>query len=118
MAPSRLDIVQRGNVLEVRTTRIVEYADDQVTDETMPLDGTQTKSEFMNSPRVSSAKISGSGDAITVNSVVTFSWGAPGAKMTSSETWKLEDGGDTLVVRRHTSSPRGEQDVTLVFDRR
>jgi hypothetical protein len=84
----------------------------------MALDGTETKSEFMNSPRVSSAKVSASGDEITVDSVVTFSWGAPGAKMTTSETWKLEDGGDTLVIRRHATSPRGEQNMTLVFGRR
>ena len=118
MAPSRLELVQHGNVLSVRTTRVVEYADDQVTEEKMALDGTETKSEFMNSPRVSSAKVSASGDEITVDSVVTFSWGAPGAKMTTSETWKLEDGGDTLVIRRHATSPRGEQNMTLVFGRR
>jgi hypothetical protein len=38
--------------------------------------------------------------------------------MTTSETWKLEDGGDTLVIRRHATSPRGEQNMTLVFGRR
>jgi mannan endo-1,4-beta-mannosidase len=117
-APARLDLVQLGTELTVRTTRIVEYADDQVTEEKMLLDGTPSKSEFMNSPRVSTAKVSASGDAITVESEVRFTWGAPGAKMTIKETWKLADGGNRLRVQRHMSSPRGEQDLTLVFEKR
>ena len=117
-APSRLELAQRGSELTVRTTRIVEYEDDHVSEEKLLLDGTEAKSEFMNSPRVSTARLSPSGDSLTIESVVTFKQGSPGAKMTTRETWRLADGGDRLVIQRHVSSPRGEQDLTLVFDRR
>ena len=117
-APARLELVQKGLEVTVRTTRVVEYADDQVTEEKMLLDGSESKSEFMNSPRVSTARLSAAGDALEVNSVVTFTWGAPGTKMTTAETWKLENGGNRLVIRRHVSSSRGEQDLVLVFERR
>jgi len=49
MVPARLEIAQRGNSLDIKTTRVVEYADDQVVDEKLTLDGTESKSEFMNS---------------------------------------------------------------------
>jgi mannan endo-1,4-beta-mannosidase len=99
------------------TTRVVEYADDQVTEEKMTLDGSESKSEFMNSPRVSTARISDKGDEILVDSTVTFTWGAPGSKMTSRESWRLENAGNTLVIERHMISPRGPQDMTLVYQR-
>ena len=116
-AASRLELVQRGKELTVRSTRVVEYADDQVTEEGMTLDGSESKSEFMNSPRVSTARISDKGDEILVDSTVTFTWGAPGSKMTSRESWRLENAGNTLVIERHMISPRGPQDMTLVYQR-
>jgi hypothetical protein len=116
-AASRLELLQRGKELTVRSTRVVEYADDQVTEEGMTLDGSESKSEFMNSPRVSTARISDKGDEILVDSTVTFTWGAPGSKMTSRESWRLENAGNTLVIERHMISPRGPQDMTLVYQR-
>ena len=118
MVPARLEIAQRGNSLDIKTTRVVEYADDQVVDEKLTLDGTESKSEFMNSPRVTTARLADGGNRILMESAVTFSWGAPGSKMTTKETWALLDGGKTLSVRRHISSFRGEQDQNLVFCKR
>ena len=118
MAPARLEVTQQGNSLDVRTTRVVEYADDQVVDEKLALDGSESKSEFMNSPRVTTARLADGGNQILIESTVTFSWGAPGAKMTMKDNWKLLDGGKTLQVQRHISSFRGEQDQSLIFYKR
>jgi hypothetical protein len=118
MAPARMDVVHRDNVVTIRTTRVSEFSDDQVTEEKMPLDGTETKSEFMNSPRVATARISPDGAKLLVDSTVSFTWGPPGAKMTSKEAWLLLDGGRTLSIQRTVSSFRGEQSLTLVFDKR
>jgi mannan endo-1,4-beta-mannosidase len=115
MAPSHLEVAQHGSELSVKTSRVVEYADDQVTDERFVLDGSESKSEFMNSPRVTKAQLSAAGDTITFDSVVTFTWGAPGSKMTSKEIWTLVDGGNELSIKRHVSSSRGEQDMTMIF---
>jgi len=117
MAPARLEVVQQGSALSVKTTRVVEYADDQVTEEKMVLDGSESKSEFMNSPRVATARLVEGGSKVVVESVVTFTWGAPGSKMTSRDTWTLVDGGRELSIQRHVSSPRGEQDMTMIFGR-
>jgi mannan endo-1,4-beta-mannosidase len=117
-APARLDVVQKGNSLSIRTTRVLEFADDQVTEETLVLDGSESKSEFMNSPRVTKARMSGTGDEVLIESTVAPVWVTDGSKMTIKETWKLVDGGDRLSIQRSTSSSRGAQEVTLVFDKR
>lgn len=118
MAASRLELSQHGSELLVRSARVVEYADDQVTEEKVELDGSESKSEFMNSPRTSTARLSPSGDAILQDSVTLITWGPPGAKMTVSEKWTLEEGGGRLRIQRRVSSPRGDQAVSLVYDRR
>jgi mannan endo-1,4-beta-mannosidase len=118
MAPARLDVVQHGSDLDIKTTRILEYADDQVSEEKLALGGAESRSEFMNSPRVTTARVLEGGDRILIESVVTFTWGAPGAKMTIRDTWSLLDGGTALQVQRHISSFRGEQDQSLVFCKR
>ncbi len=115
-SPARMDLVQKGGEVTVRSTRIVEYADDQVTEEKLLLDGTESKSEFMNSPRVSTARVVG--NEIHVDSVVSLTFGPPGSKMKTSEVWTLGAGGDRLVIKRRSSSPRGDQETTMVFDKR
>jgi hypothetical protein len=116
-APARLEVAEHGNELAIKTTRVVEYADDQVTEEKLLLDGAQSKSEFMNSPRVTTAHLSASGDEIVLDSVTTFTFGGPPSKMTSTDSWTLLDGGKTLSIRRHSTSPRGEQNMTMIFRR-
>jgi hypothetical protein len=117
-APARLEVVQHGNDLTIRTTRILEYADDQVTDEKLTLDGAESSSVFMNSPRVTTARRSADGKQLEMHSTVSFVWGPPGSKMTLTDFWTLNDHGDELSIQRSTTSSRGQQDLTLVFDRR
>jgi|CZKI01.1.fsa_nt_gi mannan endo-1,4-beta-mannosidase len=117
-APARLDVVQSGNALSIKTTRIVESADDQVTEERLTLDGAESKSEFMNSPRVTTARLTEAGDAVQIESVVTFARAQPGSKMTTKDTWRFMDGGRRLSIQRLTNGFRGEQTMTLVFERR
>ena len=52
-----MDVVQTATSLSITTTRIVEYADDQVSAQTLSLDGAESKSEFMNSPMVTTVSI-------------------------------------------------------------
>ena len=116
-APARLEVAQHGVDLAIKTTRVVEYADDQVTEQKLRLDGTQSQSEFMNSPQLTAAHLSDSGDRIVIDSVVAFAWGGAGNKWTSTDTWTLQDGGRTLSIQRHSVSPRGEQNLTMIFNR-
>ena len=117
-APARIEVVQKEGKLSVKTTRITEMTDDQVTEETLSLDGSESKSQFMNSPRVTRAHLSDARDEIAINSTVSFAWAGNGAKMTVNETWRLLDGGRRLSIKRSSSSPRGNQEMTMIFDKR
>jgi len=117
-APARLDVIQQGNDLTVRTTRILEYADDQVTEEKLTLDGAESKSTFMNSPRVTTARMSADDAHLEMNSTISLNWGPPGTKLIVKDTWSLDGHGDLLTIQRSTSGFRGEQKLILVFDRR
>jgi mannan endo-1,4-beta-mannosidase len=117
-APARLDVVERGNDLTIRTTRILEYADDQMTEEKLTLDGAESTSVFMNSPRVTTARISADGQQLEMHSTVSLVWGPPGSKLTVTDIWKLSDHGGGLSIQRSTTSFMGQANTTLVFDRR
>jgi len=117
MAPASLEVLQEGNDLSVKTTRVVEYGDDQVSSEKMLLDGSESHSEFMNSPRVVTAQVSPDGGRIVVDSTVSLTWGQPGAKIVSKDTWELIDAGTELSIHRVGTSMRGSQDTTMVFDK-
>jgi mannan endo-1,4-beta-mannosidase len=117
-APARLDVVQHGNELTIRTTRILEYADDQVTEEKLTLDGTESQSVFMNSPRVTTARLSADGRQLNLDSTVSLVWGPPGSKLTVKDAWSQGEGGDVLTIQRSANSFLGQQNTTLVFERR
>jgi mannan endo-1,4-beta-mannosidase len=114
-APAAMEVVQAGADLSIKTTRIVEFADDQVTEQKLTLDGAEHTSTFMNSPQVTRALVSPAGDELHLDS--SFSFGG-GPKMTISDVWRLTDAGRHLAVHRHVVSQRGVQDSDLVFDRR
>jgi len=117
-SPARLEITQAGNALTIRSTRIVEFADDQVTEEKLTLDGAESHSEFMKSPRVTTAHLSPDGSQILIDSTIHVVWGPPGSKMTVKDTWQLLDAGRRLSIKRFSSSFMGEQTTTMIFDQR
>ncbi len=117
-APARMDVNQHDSTLTVQSARVTEYSDDEVTEDKYALDGSETKSQFMNSPRVTTARLADDGHQIAMDSVISFTWGAPGAKMTIKDTWTLLDGGKTLSVQRSLHSPRGAQEQTMIFNKR
>jgi mannan endo-1,4-beta-mannosidase len=115
---ARMEIVERDNTLAIRRTRIPELEDDQVTEEKLSLDGTPSNSVFMDSPRVTTARAGADGRTLLIDSVVSLARFRPGAKITSKEVWSLSELGQVLSIKRTAASPRGEENSTLVFDRR
>jgi mannan endo-1,4-beta-mannosidase len=118
MAPARLEVSRAGNVLTVRTTRELEYADPVVSDDRLVLDGNPVQSEVMHATRETTAKLSPDGSQLGVETVAALPFGDPAAKMTTKETWTIISGGRQLSIERSVASPRGIQDSTLVFDKR
>jgi hypothetical protein len=119
-SPARLIVTHQGNVLTVRSTVIREFTDDETTEAKYVLDGSESKSEFMRSPRTTVARMSADGSTITMDSVIALVWGPPGTKLKRLETWTILRQGDRLSIHAVSDSFRGPGKVeqTLIFDRR
>ncbi len=115
--PARLDVTQQDGTLTIRSTRVLEYADDEVTEETLTLDGAESRSTYMQSPRATTARLTSDRQHLLIVSTIAPVW-TPGSKMTVTDTWALSEGGSRLTIQRETQSSAGDQTVTLVYDRR
>ena len=117
--PGEITIDQDDELLMVKKYIVSEWNEDQVTNEEVYLDGTETKSEFYNSPRITKSSWDEDSKSIKINSTVKFSRGGQDREMKSSEVWTLEDGGNTLkMTLTSTNFNGGENKAVLVFEKR
>jgi hypothetical protein len=118
--PAKLEVTQDGDALTIAATRIIEWADSEVSRIRLPLDGTPATWTNERWTRTTTATRRDDGGAITMDHVIEVPFGPPGAKRTVRESWTLTNLGDRLVI--HSVSPsfqgRGEIEQTLVYDRR
>ena len=84
---------------------------------TYNLDGSETSSENERGKIVRKATVSSDGKTIELSSKSTFS--GPNGEITLNTTDKLQLSADgkVLTINRHSESPRGAQDSTLVFNK-
>lgn len=84
---------------------------------TFNLDGSETSSENERGKTVRKATVSADGKTIELSSKSTFQ--GPNGEITLNSNDKLQLSGDgkVLTVNRHSESPRGAQDSTLVFNK-
>jgi mannan endo-1,4-beta-mannosidase len=106
--PGEMEIDQDEEIFYVKKHMIAEYGNDQITNEEILLDGTEMKSEFYNSPRISTASINNISKSLTINSVVKVNRGGQITEMKSSEEWSLQQGGIVLVIIQTSTGFRGE----------
>ena len=85
---------------------------------TFNLDGTETTGEMGRGKFARKATLSSDGKTLELVSKLTFQ-NQEGNEVTttSSEKLTLSDDGKVLTVVRHSESPRGAQDSTLVFNK-
>ena len=115
--PYKLEIKQEGNELNIKYTIILEYADNRITEENLMLDGSENISEFLDSPRITTAGFSENKDSLCINSTVTFQRGDRTFDMITHETWTLQNNGKELIIHQYSSSPRGERNIAITYDR-
>lgn len=84
---------------------------------TFALDGSETSADMGRGKVVRKAAVSADGKTIDLTSKATFQ--GPDGEIVSTTTEKLVLSGDgkMLTVTRHSESPRGAQDSTLVFNK-
>lgn len=114
--PYKLKIVQFENELMVERYFIVEWAEDNISHDSYIPNGEEIKSEMRGSPIVSTVKWSEKGDLL-IDSKVTFSRGGEKSEMISKETWTLDKGGKVLKIKQNSTSPWGDRNSELVYER-
>lgn len=84
---------------------------------TFKLDGSETAGDMGRAKFVRKATLSSDGKTLELTTKTTFQ--GPDGEVTSNSNDKLTLSGDgkTLTVTRHSESPRGNQDSTLVFNK-
>ena len=84
---------------------------------TFTLDGKEATSEAMGGTNTTKATWSSDGKTLELSSVRAGSRDGQEFKFTTVEKLSLSGDGKTLTVARHSESPRGPQDSTLVFNK-
>lgn len=84
---------------------------------TFTLDGSETTGEMGRGKFARKATLSSDGKTLELVSKITFQGQDGEIVTTSSEKLTLSDDGKMLTVVRHSESPRGAQDSTLVFNK-
>lgn len=121
MASSAIEAVQDAKVLTVTTTRPGMDGQEMKTTAKYNLDGTQTETPgFGNSVRKSTAKWSADKSALTISSTMTFDMDGESRTFTTSETWKLSEGGKILLVENVMPGFEGgaEMKTTAAYDKK
>jgi mannan endo-1,4-beta-mannosidase len=115
--PAKLKIVQNGNEMSVQRSYIEEWQDDRITDEKIMLSGEETKSTYMNSPRVTIANLSANKDTLTIKSKTTFNFNGQTSQMLTTETWDLQTHGKVLSITQLSTSQRGDRKITMIYEK-
>lgn len=113
--PSKLHITQNGKNLTIEKNLVVEYAEDRVEEEKYTIDGQEAKSQFWNSPRITTVNWSNSGDTLLIKSTVTFNRGGQTSEMVTTEAWTLHDENNILEINQTSKSPRGDRNITMIY---
>jgi hypothetical protein len=118
--PYKLKIIQKNNLLSIKSVSISEYSDDEVTEQTLTLDGNDNKSSvFMNAPRVQNASLTAQKDTLTINSKITFNSGGKTNEVKSREVWVLKKRGRKLEIFQTSDGfgGMGKQKSTFIYDK-
>jgi mannan endo-1,4-beta-mannosidase len=115
--PYKLAITQKENALIISKSLIVEWGDDRITQDTLTLDGKESRSVFWNSPQIKTAKWTGDSDTLVIESKVTFNMGGRRSEMVTIELWSLQQQGNMLSIKQSSTSFRGKREITMIYDK-
>jgi len=116
--PYKLLVVQKENELYIKSNSVVEWADDEIEEQTLTLDGKEVLSTVFNSaPRIQHANWSDGKDTLMIDSNVTFNFGNLPMDIKSKDAWQLKRKGKKLVIVQTVNSRMGEKTSRLVYDK-
>ena len=115
--PYKLVISKRDSELTVQKTFTMQSGEDMVIDEKMTLDGKECKSEIWNSPRITTANWSATGDTLNVEMRITFNQDGNINEMLLQEAWSMQDEGKLIIINHFSSSTWGERKITMAYNK-
>ncbi len=119
--PFKIVVKQDGDMISFKSFSVVEWDDDEVTEMTLKLDGSDNRSTgFMNSPRVQNANWSAERDTLSIHSKVTMKFGEkPPVEIHSNEVWTLQKRGRKLHIIQTSDGMAGRGPVSsmVVYDK-
>ena len=120
MAATALVATQDAKVLTVETTRPGRDGGETKSTAKYNLDGTPSENPgFGNSVRKSTVKWSADKSSFTIASTMTFDMGGETRTITTSETWKLSEGGKVLLLDNVMPGfEGGEMKTTAAYDKK
>lgn len=114
--PYKLNVIQKRDELVVRSSTVVEWADDEVTELALPLDGSDVESSaFGGATRIQNASWTPEKDSLTIASSVTFTFGGQTREMKSEEVWTLKRRGKKLSIMQTSPGFMGRGGGTSVL---
>jgi len=116
--PREIAIDQDGDLLHVKKVLNQEWGEDQTTNEDIPLDGSEMKSEIFNSPRISTASWNEDSKSVKISSSMKITRAGQTTERKSSEEWSLTEGSKELKIVQTTNGFRGgETTVSLIYEK-
>jgi mannan endo-1,4-beta-mannosidase len=114
----KMIVDQDNDLLFVKKFTVSEWADDEITNEEIQLDGAEMKSVFFNTPRTSKASWDNDSKSLKISTQSKMNRGGQTTEINSSETWSLQDGGRVLkIVQTSTGFRGGANTTSLIFEK-
>ena len=119
ISPYKLTIVQKSEVMHIKSFSLSEWSDDDISEQRLTLDGRDnTSTVFRNSPRVQNAYWTENKDTLTIDSKVSLNFGEP-VVIKSRDVLTLQKRGKKLVIIQRSEGFTGRDPITaeLVYDK-
>jgi hypothetical protein len=117
-APRTIKVSQTADSIAITKTAPSFNGDDVTLTETLPFDGKEVESTiFGSSKRKASAKWSDDGQTLTITFNIMFDFNGQQTEVKGTETWKLADGGKTLISQNNSSSSFGDLAAKGVYEK-
>ncbi len=115
----KMEIDHDDDLIYITRYSIVEWGNDRITNDEILLNGSETVSQFFNSPRISVASWDNDSKSVKINTTMKFNRGGQSREIKSSEEWKLNDSGDELTITSASPNFRGggERKTVQVFEK-
>jgi hypothetical protein len=112
-----LIVTQTESSLIVDRTRIGREGQERKIKDEYNLNGEEKITESERGTTKTKASWSADGKTLTIHSHRKMTRNDQTFEITSKETWELSDDGSTLTIKTSSSSPRGERNYVLVYDK-